>query len=117
MAHKSGLKQAIRACIDGTSSLFEHSFATSAGAIDCLAEVVVSNDCIEFNDVCIYPANSTAAFPRGTAQREIRQELKLLLQSAAELGYAQVKLMGRRVARGSSARPGKVVAFNRKVKP
>ena len=117
MAHENDLKQAVRAAIDGDSGLFEYSFSTPAGDIDCLAEVKISDGCIEFHGLCIYPADGATPIPRNSTGNAIRRQVKSLLQCAGDLGYAEVRIMGKRVASGSSANPGKVVAINRKVKP
>ena len=117
MTHENDLAEAIKTAIEDGSGLFEYSFSTPAGAIDCLAEVEISDDCIEFHDLCIYPADGSMPIAPGAAGSAIRQQVKSLLHCAAALGYAEVRIMGKRVASGSSAKPGKVVAINRKVKP
>lgn len=91
-----------------------YRFSTAEGEVDFLAEIQISGDTMIFQDVCIYATTDPPGIKRATISRSLLRQLRLLLQSGLDLGFAEVRVQGVRVKGSTSAKIGKVVDIRRR---
>lgn len=86
MTIEDSLQAAIESARDGCENYLTYTFETPAGAVDFFAQVVLEGD----------------------------TELRALLASGKNLGYAGMYVQGKRTAGSSSANVGKIVDIRRR---